>query len=81
MLCFVNTVSVMPSTRRHLARIDDEGALDSCTEEEDAARGVEGRQNVIEFTERCTSREVVGAHGDRLRVRVSSPAEKGRAGT
>ncbi len=54
MLCFVNTVSVMPSTRRHLARIDDEGAPDSCIEEEDAARGVEGRQNVIEFTERCT---------------------------
>ena len=48
-LCFVNTVSVMPSTRRHLARIDDEGAPDSCIEEEDAARGVEGRQNVIEF--------------------------------
>ncbi len=55
MLCFVNTVSVMPSTRRHLARIDDEDAPDSCIEEEDAARGVEGRQNVIEFTERCTS--------------------------
>ncbi len=54
-LCFVNTVFVMPSTRRHLARIDDEGAPDSCIEEEDAARGVEGRQNVIEFTERCTS--------------------------
>jgi hypothetical protein len=44
----------MPSTRRHLARIDDEGAPDPCIEEEDAARGVEGRQNVIEFTERCT---------------------------
>ncbi len=48
-LCRANNVHVSPSHRRHLARIDDEDALDPCDEEKDAARGVEGRRDVGEI--------------------------------
>ncbi len=47
MVCRGNNARVSPSPRRHLAKTSDEGALDSCVEEEVAARGVEGRRDAV----------------------------------
>ena len=43
--CRIDNVRVWPSTRGHLAKTADEGALDSCVEEKVIARGVEGRRD------------------------------------
>ena len=45
MLCRISSVRVSPSTRRHLARTQDEGVVNSYVEDEGAARGVEDRRD------------------------------------
>ena len=75
--CRINSVRVWPSTRRHLAKTADEGALNPCVEEKVAARGAEGRRDA------CVIHGAVHLCQPRLRNlehenRTISPTRTGR---